>query len=78
MGLVLLQPGSEGLVAAMVIFAHALELLQLVFHEEHDLVALADLLLTGGPRQIVFICKLGPHSLEVPCCVLLHLHHLLL
>lgn len=62
----------------MVIFAHALELLQLVFHEEHNFITLADLLLAGGPRQIVFIGKLGTHSLKVPCCILLNLHHLLL
>lgn len=77
-GLAFLQTRSECLVSAVVVLAHAFELFQLVLHQHHDFVTLADFLLAGSTWKIVFISQLCPHALEIPACILFHLLHFLL
>jgi hypothetical protein len=77
-GIAFLETRSQCLVSAVIILTHTFKLLQLVLHQHHDLITLADLLLAGCTWEVVFISQLGPHALEVPACILLYLLHLLL
>ncbi len=77
-GITLLEASSQCLISTVIVLTHALKLVQFVLHKYHDLIPLADLLLTGCSWEVVFISELCPHPLEILACILLYFLNLLL